>query len=183
MRSTSGLLRSCGTSVTVVHDRRLRHHAGRQRQAVREHVLLEPGVFFPQPRDLVLEYGSVFRHRLTRPADRALATHRNLAGLRIEPQETFRHFAERVSPAVVVRRGIIGQRGSDQTKTGNDGNKGRVGHDFLTGPNEFAATFVDPLRPGRHPPAAILAVIASRCTIEPQQACRKWAISLIVSRC
>src|SRR5208282_4038217 len=80
-------------------------------------------------------------------------------------QKTFGHFVECISATAAVRCRIIGQRRSDQTKPGEDGSKGRVGHDFLTGPNGMAAVFVDLLRPRRHPPPAILAVIASRCTI------------------
>ena len=62
--------------------------AGRQRQAVRENILLQRRIFGTQPRDLALEHGAILGRGLAGPADGVLAAKRDLAGLGIEPHES-----------------------------------------------------------------------------------------------
>ena len=98
-------------TVAVARRRRLRHRAGRQRQAAREDILLQRARF----RCAAARSRSRARRDPPappgRPSRRCAGCTPKLAGLRIEPQKTVRHFAEGVTAFAVVGRRIVGRGG------------------------------------------------------------------------
>src|ERR1700683_1167575 len=67
--------------------KRLGCRTGWERQVVRQEGAFERGIFFLQPRTLILERRSVCRHRQARPPYGLPAAERNLATLQVEPYE------------------------------------------------------------------------------------------------
>src|SRR5580693_3148357 len=126
-----GIIGQADRDVVVVAGRGFRRRAGRQRQAVRQHGLLERGVLAAQPRDLALECGAILRRRLTGPADGALAAQRHFAGLRIEPDKTVGHFVERIAPAIGIGRRVVGKNRRAQADGGDDEGNSLAEHDHL----------------------------------------------------
>src|SRR5215467_3752348 len=87
--------------------RRLRFRRARQRQIVRDELLLERDVLTLQSRDLALERDALVRDRLASPADRSAGAERHLAGAPIEPQIAVVGAAEAVARVVAVGRLIL----------------------------------------------------------------------------
>src|SRR5262245_56768003 len=100
-----GIARKLRVLVAATRGRRLISlHPVRQRQALRQHLLLERCVVSLQPGDLACEYGPLIGHRAALPARRLPRAHRDLAGAIVEPQEAVLHAMEAEASIVGARR-------------------------------------------------------------------------------